>query len=136
MRPEELPALLEEGVLVVDVRPADRRSTPLPFAAEWVPLEKIQKGEHGLPRRPLLLVCEKGLLSQVAALYLEAEGYEAMSLEGGLQALTQGSSPVEWRMLSAVSVAQLVRAPDCGSGGRGFKSHRSPQAATPKGVVF
>ena len=23
-------------------------------------------------------------------------------------------------------VAQLVRAPDCGSGGRGFKSHRSP----------
>ena len=25
-----------------------------------------------------------------------------------------------------VSVAQLVVAPDCGSGGRGFKSHRSP----------
>ncbi len=26
-----------------------------------------------------------------------------------------------------VAVAQLVRAPDCGSGGRGFKSLRSPQ---------
>ena len=25
-----------------------------------------------------------------------------------------------------VGVAQLVRAPDCGSGGRGFKSHHSP----------
>ena len=25
-----------------------------------------------------------------------------------------------------VNVAQLVRAPDCGSGGRGFKSHLSP----------
>ena len=25
-----------------------------------------------------------------------------------------------------VSVAQLVRAPDCGSGGRGFESHHSP----------
>ncbi|CAB4219004.1 hypothetical protein UFOVP1604_87 [uncultured Caudovirales phage] len=28
---------------------------------------------------------------------------------------------------SALAVAQLVRAPDCGSGGRGFDSHRSPQ---------
>ena len=26
-----------------------------------------------------------------------------------------------------VSVAQLVVAPGCGLGGRGFKSHRSPQ---------
>ena len=25
------------------------------------------------------------------------------------------------------NVAQLVRAPVCGTGGRGFKSHRSPQ---------
>ena len=25
-------------------------------------------------------------------------------------------------------IAQLVRAPDCGSGGRGFKSRYSPQA--------
>lgn len=90
VRPEELPELLSQGVRVVDVRPADRRTTPLPFPAEWVPLEKIQSGEHGLPREPLLLVCEKGLLSQVGALYLEAEGYEAMSLEGGLQALTGG----------------------------------------------
>ncbi|WP_353513045.1 rhodanese-like domain-containing protein [Thermus sp. LT1-2-5] len=89
VRPEELPALLAQGVKVVDVRPPDRRTTSLPFPAEWVPLEKIQKGEHGLPKVPLLLVCEKGLLSQVAALYLEAEGYEAMSLEGGLQALTE-----------------------------------------------
>ncbi|ETN87956.1 rhodanese-like domain-containing protein [Thermus scotoductus] len=91
VKPEELPALLNQGVKVVDVRPADKRHTPLPFPAEWVPLEKIQAGEHHLPKVPLLLVCEKGLISQVAALYLEAEGYEAMSLEGGLQALTEGS---------------------------------------------
>ncbi|WP_022798158.1 rhodanese-like domain-containing protein [Thermus islandicus] len=90
VRPQELPGLLKQGVKVVDVRPAERRTAPLPFPAEWVPLEKIQKGEHGLPRVPLLLVCERGLVSQVAALYLEAEGYEAMSLEGGLQALTEG----------------------------------------------
>ena len=27
----------------------------------------------------------------------------------------------------AVGVAQVVRAPDCGSGGRGFESHHPPQ---------
>ena len=30
------------------------------------------------------------------------------------------------RIHFAVGVAQLVRAPDCGSGGRGFESHHSP----------
>ena len=30
-----------------------------------------------------------------------------------------------------VGVAQLVRAPDCGSGGRGFDSHHSPQKLRP-----
>jgi len=34
---------------------------------------------------------------------------------------------------SALAVAQLVRAPDCGSGGRGFDSHRSP--ICPDGVM-
>src|SRR5690348_17299484 len=29
------------------------------------------------------------------------------------------------------NVAQLVRAPGCGSGGRGFDPHRSPQIKTP-----
>ena len=60
VKPEELPALLNQGVKVVDVRPADKRHTPLPFPAEWVPLEKIQAGEHHLPKVPLLLVCERG----------------------------------------------------------------------------
>jgi hypothetical protein len=36
------------------------------------------------------------------------------------------SSPVNSRF-PAASVAQSVRVPDCGSGCRGFKSHRSPQ---------
>ncbi len=31
------------------------------------------------------------------------------------------------KLLSMVGVAQLVRAPGCGPGGRGFKSHHSPK---------
>ena len=30
-------------------------------------------------------------------------------------------------MYIVVGVAQLVRAPDCGSGGRGFEPHHPPQ---------
>ncbi len=88
--PKDLPALLPRA-LVVDVRPEGRRETPIPFEALWVPLEAIREGRHGLPKdRPLLLVCERGLISQVAALYLESEGYpEVYSLEGGLLALTK-----------------------------------------------
>ena len=38
--------------------------------------------------------------------------------------------------LSMVGVAQLVRAPDCGSGGRGFKSHHSPKKKQAKLACF
>lgn len=77
---------------MVDVRPQGRKSTPLPFEAVWVPLEAIREGRHGLPKdRPLLLVCERGPISQVAAYYLESEGYpQVYHLEGGLLALTEG----------------------------------------------
>ena len=40
----------------------------------------------------------------------------------GFQPVDQG--PIPWR--SIVAVAQLDRAPDCGSGGCRFKSDRSP----------
>ncbi|KGQ22841.2 rhodanese-like domain-containing protein [Thermus filiformis] len=92
VRKEELEALLARGALVVDVRPKDKRTSPLPFVAVWIPVEAIQKGSYELPKdRPLLLVCEKGLVSQVAGLYLESDGYpEVYSLEGGLRALTEG----------------------------------------------
>lgn len=36
-----------------------------------------------------------------------------------------------------VGVAQLVRAPDCGSGGRGFETHHSPSLVqAPNGAFF
>ena len=34
---------------------------------------------------------------------------------------------INWNSLLTVGVAQLGRAPDCGSGGRGFESLRPPQ---------
>jgi rhodanese-related sulfurtransferase len=87
LAPSELAEVLGQ-VVVVDLRP---HPTPLP--ASWQPVrqvnfEKIQTGDHGLPReRPLLLVCERGILSELAGLYLELEGFQVYHLEGGLQSL-------------------------------------------------
>ena len=37
------------------------------------------------------------------------------------------SENIDFILVCMVGVAQLVRAPGCGPGGRGFKSHHSPK---------
>ncbi len=86
---ERYRGLLEEGALAVDVRAEPLfAAQPTPGAVN-VPWARIQKGDHGLPQgRPLVLLCEVGQLSRVAALYLEAAGHgPVFVLEGGLRAL-------------------------------------------------
>jgi rhodanese-related sulfurtransferase len=89
LTPAELTTLQQQGAQLVDVR------SPQFFARDgWpgainAPLAEIQMGQHQLPRTiPLVLLCERGLQSQLAALYLEADGYtEVYNLAGGLIAL-------------------------------------------------
>ena len=89
LSPTELTTLQPQGAQLVDVR------SPQLFARDGLPgainapLAEIQLGRHQLPRNgPLVLLCERGLQSQLAALYLEADGYtEVYNLAGGLIAL-------------------------------------------------
>ncbi len=78
--------------LVVDVRePEAFRQGSLPGAVN-VPLDAIAKKRYELPRgKPLLLVCQLGQKSSLAALYLEADGFEAYVLEGGLGSMPKSS---------------------------------------------
>lgn len=79
---------------MVDVRPPGQAG-PVGFAqALCVPLADIQGGNHRLPKdRPILLVCERGVMSELAGLYLEAAGYERVyHLEGGLRGLRRSST--------------------------------------------
>ncbi|MBB6097054.1 rhodanese-related sulfurtransferase [Deinobacterium chartae] len=77
-----------------------------------VSLEAIERGDP-LPldrARPVLVVCAAGLQSKLAALYLEADGYRARSLEGGLMRLR--SSETRLRLEGVRSVpAGLPRHP-------------------------
>jgi len=81
--------LLHEGALAVDVRAEPLfKARPAPDAVN-LPWPRIQESDHDLPKdRPLVLLCEVGQVSKVAALYLEADGYGPVYvLEGGLRAL-------------------------------------------------
>ncbi len=89
LKPELLEPFLQEQPVVVDVRPKDQYN-PADFeAAENIPLEDIQNSKHQLPtNRSILLLCERGVVSELAGLYLEAAGYtQVYNLEGGFKKL-------------------------------------------------
>jgi rhodanese-related sulfurtransferase len=89
LKPELLNNFLLDSPVVVDVRPPEQYNQDDLAQALHIPLHDIQHGNHNLPKdRPLLLVCERGVMSELAGLYLEAAGYELVyNLEGGLQKL-------------------------------------------------
>lgn len=78
------------GVTLIDLRPEELRlREPLPVPALAVALEAIEDGTHGLrpDLGPLVVICERGARSGLAARYLQADGLEATAYPGGLQAL-------------------------------------------------
>lgn len=85
---------LPEGVTVIDLRPAELRlAQPLEaLTAQPVlalSLDQIEDGAHGLSPAsgPLLVLCERGVRSGLAARYLRADGLDAQAYPGGVPAL-------------------------------------------------
>lgn len=87
--PDSLPA----GVTLIDLRPEPLRRPLLPdltaHTVRVVSLDDIENGSHGLTRDlgPLLVVCERGVRSALAARYLRADGLDADAYPGGVPAL-------------------------------------------------
>lgn len=83
---------LPSGVTVIDLRPPDLRLADPPklnVPVRAVTLEQIEAGTHGLSPElgPLLVVCERGVRSGLAARYLRADGLDAAHWPGGVPAL-------------------------------------------------
>ena len=84
-----------EGVaLLIDLRPEDLRlreplEALIPLPVRAVSLDQIEEGTHGLKPDfgPLLVICERGVRSGLAARYLQADGLEARAYPGGVPAL-------------------------------------------------
>lgn len=89
--PSDAARAFRDGAFFLDVRtPAQHARDGLP-GSRSLPLEAIQAGE--LPPdivmdTPVYLVCERGLLSELAGLYLEEAGFgPTFNVLGGLRAL-------------------------------------------------
>ena len=111
VHPEHLAALQRDGALLVDIRPAANREAEgeLPGA---VVVERIHlewrldpTSEHRLPEavdgRRVVIVCNEGYSSSLAAADLRGLGVDATDLEGGYRAW------VEWRGASAAGPVVL-----------------------------
>lgn len=61
-----------------------------------IPLNSIMAGATGDldHERPIVVVCRSGNRSELATLMLQARGYEAHNLEGGLEEWTRQGLPV------------------------------------------
>lgn len=85
---------LPDGVTLIDLRPAEvrfreplERLTRHPVRA--VSMDAIESGSHGLQPDlgPLVVICERGARSGLAARYLQADGLDARAYSGGVPTL-------------------------------------------------
>ncbi|WP_245896051.1 rhodanese-like domain-containing protein [Deinococcus irradiatisoli] len=86
--------LPDPNLLIVDLRAetlrgAEPLSALLPNPSRAVSLAEIEEGQHGLTPAdgPLILICERGVRSTLAARFLRADGLEATAFPGGVPAL-------------------------------------------------
>lgn len=90
-RARTLRSVIPPDATVIDIRPQELRwKDPLerlvPNEIVVSSLEKIEKGGHGFTGR-VVVVCEIGVRSRVAAMYLLADGVDASHVPGGVKGL-------------------------------------------------
>jgi rhodanese-related sulfurtransferase len=85
-----------DEVVVVDVREPYEWEAGRIEGSVHLPLNALMSGAGGdLDReRPLVMVCRVGNRSELAALMMQARGYEAYNLEGGLDAWAREGLPL------------------------------------------
>ena len=87
--PEQLEAMLrgDDPPLVLDVRePWETELSPV-GGAEIIPMRSLPQRLQELPReRTIAVVCHHGERSYYAAAWLLSQGYEAVSVAGGINA--------------------------------------------------
>lgn len=81
-------------VQIVDVREQYEWVAGRIEGAVHVPLSDLMAGRADFDRdRPIVAVCRTGNRSELASLMLQARGYEAYNLEGGMEAWEREGLP-------------------------------------------
>src|SRR5438445_4427697 len=81
---------------ILDVREPNEWEAGHIEGAVHIPLAEVMSGkEQGRLEqdRPVVVVCRTGNRSELATLMLQARGYEAHNLEGGMQAWAEADLP-------------------------------------------
>ena len=93
--PEEAARAMEErGALLVDIRPDGQRAADgeVP-AARHIPRNVLEWRVDTFDARPVILMCDAGYQSSLAAVTLRELGVDATDLDGGFQAWRDAGLP-------------------------------------------
>jgi rhodanese-related sulfurtransferase len=94
MKPRQLVTRLDD-VQIVDVRESNEWDAGRIDGSRHVPADELADKLDSLDRTlPVVTVCRSGSRSGMVARYLQAEGFDAESLEGGLLAWTEAGLAV------------------------------------------
>ena len=89
-------AIREGGVQLVDVRGADEHEAGHIAGDRHIPFDRLKDEVVTLDReQPILLYCRSGERSATAAEALQASGWNANSIEGGLLDWVERGLPIE-----------------------------------------
>ena len=94
-RPQDVYEHRDE-VQIVDVRESYEWDAGRIDQAVHVPLNQLMAGQGPDldPGRPVIAVCRSGNRSELATLMLQARGFEAYNLVGGMEAWTRQGLPI------------------------------------------
>ena len=87
MSAAQVPALLDSGAVLLDVREQDEWDQGHAPQAVHVPMSQLASGVQEIPREPLVVcVCHVGQRSARVAAALRDAGWDAVNLAGGMEA--------------------------------------------------
>ena len=96
LTPEDAAAAIDAGATVVDVRDADEYEAGHIAGATHIPFENLQAEAAALDQgERLILYCRTGDRSGAAVDAFAASGYDAVNIEGGLEAWAEAGQPLE-----------------------------------------
>jgi rhodanese-related sulfurtransferase len=84
IEPADVPAVLPEGVTIVDVREDDEWAAGHIEGATHLPLSELTARLGDVPDGRLLVVCKVGGRSAQACMYLGQQGHDVVNLAGGM----------------------------------------------------
>lgn len=77
----------KECFILLDVRTKEERGVAVIAPSQWIPLDSIKERQSELDKAKRVVVyCHRGVRSAVVAELLRENGFDAVSLKGGIDA--------------------------------------------------